>query len=95
MADWIAEHGDVGLLSSPERYLWALGRLPRLKAKLAVLVFRSQCRPLLQDAQAALHTIQQACQQVQSHRAGSGSTGYASCGAVVYFPFTLLLRLES
>ena len=57
----------MGLLSRPERYLWALGQLPRLKAKLAVLVFRGQCQPLLQDAQAALHTIQQACQQVQFH----------------------------
>lgn len=43
----------------------ALGAVPRLKSKLAVLVFRSQAEVLLRDAAVALDVIMEGCSQVR------------------------------
>lgn len=67
---WLATPGNTpAMLSRPERYLLALAEVARLKAKLAILVFKSQCEQLEKDTQDALVSLRRACDQVKLVRA--------------------------
>ena len=67
LSTWLTQPGNnVARLSRPERFLWGLGAVPRIRVKLAILAFRGQCPTLLQDAQEALATIRMACEQVKA-----------------------------
>ncbi|KAL3144292.1 hypothetical protein ABBQ32_004056 [Trebouxia sp. C0010 RCD-2024] len=52
-------------LSSPERFLYVIGQVPRLRAKTAALIFREQFDSLVKDISSAMHVIRSAVQQIR------------------------------
>lgn len=72
MAAFKAYGGLFGDLSPPEQVLAHLAAVPRLRAKLQVLLFRRQCAALVADADASLRCVQTACAQVRPAGPGPG-----------------------
>lgn len=58
--------GAFAELARPEQILSVLATVPRLRAKLQCLLFRCQADSLFTDAEAALRSVQAACEQVRA-----------------------------
>ena len=56
--------GAFAELARPEQVLSVLATVPRLRAKLQCLLFRRQAEVLFTEAEAALQSVQAACEQV-------------------------------
>ncbi|KAK9808786.1 hypothetical protein WJX72_003664 [[Myrmecia] bisecta] len=64
---WLAAPGNrFSELSSPEQFLSVMATLPRLRAKVAALIFRRQYEGLMRDASGALACLNTACEQVRT-----------------------------
>jgi hypothetical protein len=65
LAAWLEQPGrSTADLCDPERFLAAMARVPRMRAKCGVLLFRAQFSALLVDVRSALDCVHAACSQV-------------------------------